>query len=97
MERTRPACRVRSSRLNNIHPLINGNGRTARAAFVLCVKVGGWLGGGTILPERLRACRDEYVRALEEGDKERNVEEPDLTSLRGLIWRLLSEQISEPQ
>ena len=32
-------------RLNNIHPFINGNGRTARAAcyFVLCVKVEGWV------------------------------------------------------
>jgi Fic family protein len=30
-------------KLNNIHPFINGNGRTARAAcyFVLCVKLGG--------------------------------------------------------
>jgi Fic family protein len=39
-------------RLNNIHPFINGNGRTARAAtyFVLCVKAGGWLQGTTILP-----------------------------------------------
>lgn len=46
-------------RLNYIHPFINGNGRTARAAcyFVLCVKVKGWLGGDTILPERLRAHR----------------------------------------
>lgn len=33
-------------RLNRIHPFVNGNGRTARAAcyFVLCVKEGGWLG-----------------------------------------------------
>ena len=32
-------------RINHIHPFINGNGRTARAAsyFVLCVKIGGWL------------------------------------------------------
>ena len=40
-------------RINNIHPFINGNGRTARAScyFVLCVKAGGWLPGETILPE----------------------------------------------
>ena len=33
-------------RLNFIHPFINGNGRTARAAcyFVLCVKCG-WMSG----------------------------------------------------
>ncbi len=37
-------------RLNWIHPFINGNGRTARAAcyFVLCVKLGGWLPGTII-------------------------------------------------
>ena len=84
-------------RLNHIHPFINGNGRTARAAcyFVLCLKGGGWLGGRDILPERLRARRDEYVQALEEGDKEKNAKDPALTSLCGLIGRLLSEQISE--
>ena len=38
-------------RLNNIHPFINGNGRTARACayFVLCVRAGGWLAGQPIL------------------------------------------------
>ena len=84
-------------RLNYIHPFINGNGRTARAAcyFVLCLKGGGWLGGRDILPERLRAHRDEYARALEEGDTERNAKDPALTSLRSLIERLLSQQISE--
>ncbi|WP_409566306.1 Fic family protein [Methylobacterium sp. J-070] len=40
-------------RLKNIHPLINGNGRTARAVcyFVLCLKAGGWPAGDPILPE----------------------------------------------
>ena len=39
-------------RLNHIHPFVNGNGRTARAAcyFVLCVKSGGWLGGEKYTP-----------------------------------------------
>src|SRR5262245_29692588 len=39
-------------RINNIHPFINGNGRTARAAcyFVLCLAQGGWLKGDPILP-----------------------------------------------
>jgi Fic/DOC family len=42
-------------RLNNIHPFINGNGRTARAAcyYVLCLKSGGLLPGQVILPELL--------------------------------------------
>jgi Fic family protein len=39
--------------LNAIHPFINGNGRTARAAcyFVLCLKAGQWL-PGTSVPSR---------------------------------------------
>jgi hypothetical protein len=49
-------------RLNHIHPFINGNGRTARATsyFVLCVKVGQWLPGTTILPELLRREHPEF-------------------------------------
>lgn len=54
-------------RLNNIHPFINGNGRTARAAcyFVLCLKVGGHPPGNVILPELIRRNRDEYCNALQ--------------------------------
>ena len=84
-------------RLNHIHPFINGNGRTARAVcyFVLCLKAEGWLGGGAILPQRLRANRDEYVQALKKADEAGNAETPDLTLLCDLISRLLSEQFSE--
>jgi Fic family protein len=58
-------------RMNAIHPFINGNGRTARAAsyFVLCVKSGGWLPGAPILPELLRQNRLEYVSALQAADQ----------------------------
>ena len=84
-------------RLNHIHPFINGNGRTARAAcyFVLCVKVGGWLGGDVILPELLRRERPEYVKALKQVDKteSRGGGEIDLAPLQNLMWRLLKEQI----
>ena len=54
-------------RLNNIHPFINGNGRTARAAcyYVLCVKSGGLLPGQTILPELIRQNREEHIAALQ--------------------------------
>lgn len=50
-------------RLNHIHPFINGNGRTARAAayFALCVAAGRWLQGTTILPELIRRNRADYV------------------------------------
>ena len=53
-------------RLNHIHPFINGNERTARAAsyFVICLKLSGWLPGTTILPELLRQNRIEYLQHI---------------------------------
>lgn len=57
-------------KLNNIHPFINGNGRTARASclYVLCVTTGGWLPGEPILPELIKRDRDDYIRVLREVD-----------------------------
>lgn len=84
-------------RLNNIHPFINGNGRTARAAcyFVLCLKAGGWLSGDTILPELIRANRAEYVDALQQAHVTFAASgEPDLTILHALLTRLLDEQLA---
>lgn len=51
---------------NAIDPFINGNGRTARAAYcyVLCLNVGGLIRGSPILPELLRINRDAYVACL---------------------------------
>ena len=77
--------------INYIHPFVNGNGRTARAVcyFVLCVKSGGWLPGGPILPERLRepANRQEYEAALRDADN------GNPNPLVSLIQRLLTEQL----
>lgn len=85
-------------RLNYIHPFINGNGRTARAAsyFVLCVKAGGWLRGETILPELLRQNRPEYVLALQAADHSFQDGNLDLAPLHALISRLLAEQLGLP-
>ena len=46
-------------KLNNIHPFINGNGRTARACcyFVLCVKTGGLIPGKRLLPEPIKVSK----------------------------------------
>jgi prophage maintenance system killer protein len=83
-------------RLNHIHPFINGNGRTARAAsyFVLCVKVGQWLPGTTILPELLRRERARYVEALQHADASTQAGSVDLAPLHALIAELLAEQIN---
>ena len=84
-------------RLNNIHPFINGNGRTARAAcyFVLCLKLGGWPKGSTILPELIRKYRDEHCEALQVAhDSFAASGEPDLGQLLEIVSRLLQEQLA---
>jgi len=82
-------------RLNHIHPFINGNGRTARAAcyFVLCLKVGALLPGDVILPELLTRNRQEYVVALQAADASLANGQLDLSQLHDLISRLLDEQV----
>lgn len=82
-------------RLNHIHPFINGNGRTARASsyFVLCVKLGVWLPGATILPELLRRERDRYVAALRKADASLETGTLDLSELHALMSELLEEQV----
>ena len=83
-------------RMNNIHPFINGNGRTARAAsyFVLCVKSGGWLQGDPILPELIRRNREEYVAALKKADETFHAGTLDLADLHGLVSKLLDAQLA---
>lgn len=84
-------------RLNNIHPFINGNGRTARAAcyFVLCLKAGGWMRGDTILPELIRRERDEYCAHLQVAhDSFAASGAPNLDLLHGLVTKLLDEQLA---
>jgi fido (protein-threonine AMPylation protein) len=82
-------------RINYIHPFINGNGRTARAAayFALCVKSNGWLPGDTILPELLRRNRDEYVAGLQEADQSFLSGDLNLSRLHELLSTLLTEQL----
>ena len=80
-------------RINNIHPFVNGNGRTARAIcyFILCVKFGGSLPGRSILPERLRQeplRSSNYVPSLIEADQ------GNLGPLTELIFNLVREQLS---
>jgi Fic family protein len=83
-------------RLNHIHPFINGNGRTARAAcyFVLCVTAGGWLKGETILPELIRQNHKEYTDALIAADKSLATPTFDMSALHAFVSRLLTEQLA---
>ena len=84
-------------RLNNIHPFINGNGRTARAAcyYVLCLKLGGWPEGNVILPELIRRQRDEYCTALQTAhDAFAKTGQADINHLHEIVSRLLQEQLA---
>ena len=80
-------------KLNQIHPFVNGNGRTARAVcyFIICMKANGLLPGQTILPEllRLEPTRKEYVEALQKADS------GDLNPLSELIARVLKRQLDQ--
>lgn len=83
-------------RMNHIHPFINGNGRTARAAsyFVLCLKSGGLLPGATILPELIKQNRPAYVAALKQVDASILAGNLDLTPLHTLLQTLLEQQLA---
>jgi len=86
-------------RLNRIHPFINGNGRTARAAclFVLCLKAGGWLPYSPILPELIRENRAEYIVILKDIDTSENNGELNLQPLIDFLSRLIQQQVQAAQ
>jgi Fic family protein len=83
-------------RVNNIHPFINGNGRTARAAcyFVLCLAAGGWLRGEPILPELIRQNHPEYCAALQLSHDSFSAGALSLDVLHAFVSRLLTEQMN---
>ena len=84
-------------RLNWIHPFVEGNGRTARAAcyYILCVKSGGLPGGKIILPERIRHDRNPYYEALSEADQLWENGELKFPKMEEYISRLLDEQVMD--
>ena len=84
-------------RLNWIHPFIEGNGRTARAAcyYLLCLKVGRLLPGSRILPERIRDDRAPYYAALQSADRAWEEGHFDVSELAAYLDRLLEDQLNE--
>lgn len=84
-------------RLNWIHPFIEGNGRTARAAcyFVLCMKYGGLLPGKKIVPERIRENREPYYAALKSADRAWADGHFDVSELSRYLQGLLKQQLSD--
>lgn len=84
-------------RLNWIHPFIEGNGRTARAAcyYLLCVRSGALLPGRKILPERIRESRDEYEAALHAADRAWDDGHLDFTEMEDYIAHLVQAQLED--
>ncbi|HVA16960.1 MAG TPA: Fic family protein [Candidatus Dormibacteraeota bacterium] len=84
-------------RLCWIHPFVEGNGRTARAAcyYLICMKQGRMLGGKKIVPERIRENRDGYVAALRAADNAWDAGHIDVSELSAYLEQLLKAQLSE--
>ncbi len=84
-------------RMNWIHPFIEGNGRTARAAcyYLICLKAGQLLPGKKIVPERIRENRAPYYAALQDADRHWEQGDFDVSRLADYLQELLSAQLSE--
>ena len=84
-------------RINWIHPFVEGNGRTARAAcyYLICLKQGKILPGRKIVPERIRENREPYYRALEVADRAWNDGHYGLEMLADYLQALLRDQLRE--
>ena len=84
-------------RLNWIHPFVEGNGRTARAAcyYLLCLRQGKLLPGAKIVPERIRENRDPYYAALQDADQHWNEGHFDVSKLATYLDGLLVGQLTD--
>src|SRR5258708_17212457 len=84
-------------RLDWIHPFVEGNGRTARAAcyYLICLKQGKLLPGKKIVPERIRENRQPYYDALEAADRAWDQGHFDVSALADYLAGLLKGQLAE--
>ena len=84
-------------RLNWIHPFIEGNGRTARAAcyYLLCVRSGALLAGRKILPERIKEDRNGYEAALKAADTAWDNGHLDFAAMEDYLAALVQAQLQD--
>jgi Fic family protein len=84
-------------RLNWIHPFIEGNGRTARAAcyYLMCLRHGALLPGTKIVPERIREGRSPYYAALQAADRHWAAGQFNVDDLAAYLAELLEAQLTE--
>jgi len=82
-------------RLNWIHPFIEGNGRTARAAcyLLICARHGALLPGKKIVPERIRENRAPYYAALRAADQHWANGDFNVDELADYLAGLLRDQL----
>ena len=84
-------------RMNWVHPFVEGNGRTARAAcyYLICMKYGGLLPGKKIVPERIREDRKPYYDALQSADRAWMEGHFDVSALTSYLTDLVKAQLSD--
>jgi Fic family protein len=84
-------------RLNWIHPFVEGNGRTSRAAcyYLICMKQGRLLPGRKIVPERIRENRNQYYAALQAADKAWDAGQFNVSELATYLGELLKAQLAD--
>lgn len=84
-------------RLNWIHPFVEGNGRTARAAcyYLLCLKQRQLLPGKKIVPERIRENRARYYASLRAADEAWDQGQFDVSQLADYLADLLKKQLTD--
>ena len=84
-------------RLNWIHPFVEGNGRTARAAcyYLICMKQGRLLPGRKTVPERIRDERPQYYAALQLADRAWDAGNFDVSELTNYLSVLLQAQLAD--
>ncbi len=84
-------------RLNWIHPFVEGNGRTARAAcyYLMCMRHALLLPGKKIVPERIRENREPYYAAFRSADRAWADGHFDVSELADYLSDLLKAQLTE--
>ena len=84
-------------RLNWIHPFVEGNGRTARAAcyYLICMRHGSLLPGKKTVPERIRETRPEYYAALSAADRAWDQGQLNVSQLAEYLAGLLKAQLAD--
>lgn len=84
-------------RMNWIHPFVEGNGRTARAAcyYLMCLRNGALLPGKKIVPERIREDRGPYYAALQDADKHWENGHFNVSILADYLQQLLKAQLED--